>query len=82
MVETENFPSIRSAQCNKKVVTNAILGSSNCEVKLDLGENVDSKALTLRMNPLPVGENGELATHWASTLPLSASNDIAQIQIR
>jgi hypothetical protein len=63
-------------------VTNAILGTSNCEIKLSLGENVDGKTLALRMNPLPVGGNGESATHWASTLPLSTSNDIGQVQIR
>jgi hypothetical protein len=63
-------------------VTNASLSSSNCEIKLGLGENVDGKTLALRMNPLPVGKNGESATHWASTSPFSASNDIAQVQIR
>ncbi len=43
-------------------------GLTNRELILEADRPLDIRSLTLRMDPLPTGENGQPATHWASTV--------------
>jgi hypothetical protein len=50
------------------VVTGVGMGASNREVVVQTATVLEGAKLQLRLNPLPVGENGEPATMWASTI--------------
>ncbi|MBN1676302.1 MAG: DUF1565 domain-containing protein [Kiritimatiellae bacterium] len=43
--------------------------SSGREVRITAERDLGDAQLALRFDPLPLGENGATATHWASTLP-------------
>jgi len=52
-------------------IRRALVGRNRRELRIVAAQDLTNAELALRFDPLPVGENGAPATHWASTLPVA-----------
>lgn len=59
---------IVEADGTEMVVDNVKMGQNNREVLITTNSSLNDKNISLKFDSLPIGENGEIATLWASTL--------------
>lgn len=52
---------------------------NNYELLVTASQAFDEKLLSIYIDPLPRGQNGEIATHWASTLKIAAKENVTSV---
>lgn len=77
---TVNVESIHLYQDGKMVtVEDVSFPDHNWQMVIQTDQDLEEDGLSLLMDPLPMGVNGEYATHWASTIPLPLERIIGDI---
>ena len=61
-------------------ITDISFPNNDYELQIAAGKELDEARLSLRLDPLPLGKNGETATHWAATIPMAKDEAISAVR--
>lgn len=74
-------PSIHLYQDSSLIsVADVSFPNTDYELQITAGKELDEARLSLRFDPLPLGKNGETATHWAATIPMARDDAISAVR--